>query len=65
MIDFAAMNIGDKVDLPPGKWNDEKREYLDTANAYCRTSPDNPQFQIGGHDGSDFEKGQYYIERIR
>ena len=62
---FSSMKLGDKITLPIGKWGDVQREVLRTATDFAAKQEPNWQFQADGHEGSTFEKGQYFLERIR
>lgn len=62
---FKNMQLGDKIDLPQGKWSDVQREVLRNASEFAAKQDPNWQFQADGHEGSTFEKGQYCLERIR
>jgi len=63
--DFSGMALGDKLKLPEGKWGDTQRDVLALAAKFADTQSPRWQFQADGHDGSTFERGQYWIERIR
>ena len=63
-IDFSTMQIGDKHALPPGKWGNDQRAVFEGATAFQRANP-GVQFEVTGHEGSDFERGQYWITRIK
>lgn len=63
-INFSAMNVGDKVALPSGKWGDKLRVYHQQAADYARDNP-GMQFETEGNEGSMTEKGQYWIRRIK
>ena len=63
--DFASMVIGDKVKLPEGKWSDPQRAVMAQATKFADTQDPRWQFQTVGSEGSDFERGQYWLERTR
>lgn len=63
-INFARMKIGDSVALPPGKWSDARRVHYEAATAFMAKKPGR-QFEIWGHDGSDFEKAQWNLRWVR
>lgn len=63
--DFSNMKIGDRIILPVGGWSDTQREVLKLASDFCNTQDPHWQFQTVGHEGSDFERGQYWLERTR
>lgn len=62
---FSEMKLGDKLPMPIGKWSDTQRETLREATDFASKQEPAWQFQVDGHDGSTFEKGQYFLERIR
>jgi hypothetical protein len=64
LIDFASMQVGDKVKMPASKWGTENRQVYEQAAEYARNVTGDeirPQFQVEGHDDG---KG-YWLERIR
>ena len=63
--DFASMKLGDRIILPIGKWSDPQRAVLDLAGAFANTQEPRWQFQTVGSEGSNFERGQYWLERTR
>lgn len=63
-IDFDKMEVGEKVALPPGKWSETQRAYYDQANEFARLNH-GVQFEVSGHEGSNFEQGQYWIMRTK
>ena len=65
MIDFTGIAVGEKIMLPEGKWNDAQRAVMAQAAAFADKQEPRWQFQATGHEGSTFEKGQYWIERTR
>ena len=65
MYNFKDMKIGDKLPCPVGKWGEPQRDALAQAAEFANTQEPRWQFQADGHDGSTFERGQYWIERIR
>ena len=63
--DFKKMAVGDRIACPEGKWGDHQRAVLDLAGKFANTQEPRWQFQTFGHEGSTFERGQYWIERTR
>ncbi len=64
MMNFEDMKVGDKIKLPPGKWGDEQRAVYDEANQFAAEHP-GVQFETEGHEGSNFETGQYWLVRTK
>jgi hypothetical protein len=62
---FENMQLNDKILMPEGKWSDTQREVLRQATEFASKQEPAWQFQADGHEGSTFEKGQYFLERIR
>lgn len=70
MIDFAAMNVGDKYTLDSDEWNDEMRIVLDQATEFANSKEPRWQFQfarasIGNRSIRPPTKDVYEVERIR
>ena len=63
-IDFSTMQVGDRIALIEGKWGDAQRVAYNAATAY-QAQHTGVQFQVDGHDGSTFERGQFWIERTK
>ena len=63
-MSFENMRVGDKVKLPPGKWDGEQRAVYDQANRFAAENP-GVQFEAEGHEGSNFEQGQYWLVRTK
>lgn len=62
---FEKMVLGDKLPMPEGKWSDTQRETLRLATDFASKQEPTWQFQVDGREGSTFERGQYFLERIR
>ena len=62
---FENMKVGDKIALPVGKWSDTQRVVVRQATEFAAKQDPTWQFQADGHEGSQFERGQYHLERIR
>lgn len=63
-MNFEDMEVGDKMKLPQGKWGDEQRAVYDQAGQFAAQHPD-VQFETEGHEGSNFEPGQYWLVRTK
>ena len=70
MIDFSQMKVGDKVNLPPGEWDDGLREIFEQAKQFVVNEQPTWQFQadrvhIGNKSTNPPTKDQYVIRRTR
>ena len=63
-MNIEDMKVGDKMKLPEGKWGDAQRKVYDQANQFASQNP-SVQFETEGHDGSNFEPGQYWLVRTK
>lgn len=62
---FENLKVGEKLEMPVGKWGDAQREMMRQATDFASKQEPAWQFQADGHEGSTFERGQYFLERIR
>ena len=63
-MNFEDMEVGDKMKLPQGKWGDQQRAVYNQAGQFAAQHP-GVQFEIEGHEGSNFEPGQYWLVRTK
>lgn len=64
IIDFDAMQIGDQVTLPTGKFGEAQRKYYKQACEYGNAHP-GVGFDVYGNEGTNFKQGQYCLRRVR
>ena len=68
MIDFASMQVGDKVHMGDDEWDDELRAVLDAASEFASSQDPKWQFQSERYHWAKQSNGKgdkYHLERIK